>query len=246
MACAQTNVASADTAQPATSEPAAVQPASSSQGTSQQPSGASKRLFFAMPNFLTVENAGEVAPLTVGEKFKMTAQGSFDPFTMFWYAAEAGVSQLKNSDSAYGQGAEGYAKRFGEHFADGTIENFMTKAIFPSMLHQDPRYFQLGKGGFGHRTWYAVSRVFVTRGDNGNAQFNASEMLGAASAAGISAYTYHPRDDRSVAQAGSVMGTQVAYDALSFWLKEFWPDIRGKLHKSKSGSDSQAGEKPTE
>ncbi len=71
--------------------------------------------------------------------------------------------QWENSEPSYGQGAKGYAERYGVRFADGTIENFMTKAIFPSVLHQDPRYFQSGQGGFMHRTMYAVSRIFVTR-----------------------------------------------------------------------------------
>jgi|HubBroStandDraft_3_1064219.scaffolds.fasta_scaffold108467_2 hypothetical protein len=205
-------------------------------GSSQnESSGTSKdRLFFALPNFLTLENAGNVPPLTTGEKFKATAQGSFDYVEYFWYGALAGIAQAENTDPSYGQGAEGYAKRFGEKFADGTIQNFMTKAIFPSFLHEDPRYFQLGKGGFKHRTWYALSRLFVTRTDSGQNRFNYSEVLGGAAAAAISTYSYHPRDDRNLANAGVVWGSQMGYDALSLVLKEFWPDIRRKLRKSHS------------
>jgi hypothetical protein len=207
-----------------------------SQGDGQKgiPGTSKDRLFFALPNFLTLENAGNVPPLTAGEKFKVTARGTFDPVEFAWYGALAGIGQAENSDAAFGQGAEGYAKRYGEQFADGTIENFVTKAILPSVLHQDPRYFQLGSGRFLHRTLYAVSRIFVTRSDSGNSQFNVSEVFGAAAAAGISTFSYHPRDDRNLGSAVNVWGTQLAFDTLSNVVKEFWPDIRRKLHRSKS------------
>ena len=117
------------------------------------------RLFFALPNFLTLENAGNVPPLTVGQKFKVVARGSFDYIQIPWYAALAGISQAENSEPGYGQGAEGYGKRFGSAAADGTIENFMTSAILPSLLHQDPRFFQESEGDFGieHDTQLAAS-----------------------------------------------------------------------------------------
>lgn len=188
------------------------------------------RLFFALPNFLTVETK-HVPPLTVGQKFKVVARGSFDYIEIPWYGFLAGVSQAENSEPGYGQGAQGYGKRFGASFADGTIENFFTGAILPSVLHQDPRYYQLGKGGFWHRTGYAVSRIFVTRTDSGNRQFNYSEIVGSAAAAAISTYSYHPSSDRTLANTTSVWGTQVGYDTITIVVKEFWPDIRRKLKK---------------
>ena len=196
------------------------------------------RLFFMLPNFLTLENAENAPPLTAGEKFKATARGSFDPVQLLWYGAQAGISQVRDSDSPYGQGVEGYAKRFGVHFADGTIENFFTRAIYPSLFHQDPRYYQLGKGGFFHRAGYAVSRVFVTRSDSGNRQFNFSEVLGSGSAAAISAFTYHPDESHTFGSVADIWGTQVAWDTLSYAIKEFWPDIRHKLHHSSSAQSA--------
>lgn len=188
------------------------------------------RLFFALPNFLTVETKN-VPPLTVGQKFKVVARGSFDYIEIPWYAFLAGVSQAENSEPGYGQGAEGYGKRFGAAFADGTIENFFTGAILPSVLRQDPRFYQLGKGDFWHRTRYAVGRIFVTRTDSGKAQFNYSEIFGSAAAAAISTYSYHPRADRTLSTTASVWGTQVGYDTITIVVKEFWPDIRRKLKK---------------
>jgi hypothetical protein len=196
--------------------------------------GTSKdRLFYALPNFLTLENSGHVPPLTVGQKFKVVARGSFDYIQIPWYGFLAGISQAENSEPGYGQGAEGYGKRFGSAFADGTIENFMTGAILPSLLRQDPRFFQSGQGGFWHRTGYAVSRIFVTRTDSGHQQFNFSEVVGSAASAAISTYSYHPQADRTLSNTASVWGTQVGYDTLTIVIKEFWPDIRRKLSKKK-------------
>ena len=198
-----------------------------SEGTSKD------RLFFALPNFLTLENAGNVPPLTVGQKFKVVARGAFDPIQIPWYAALAGISQAENSEPGYGQGAEGYAKRFGSAAADGTIENFMTGAILPSLLRQDPRFFQESAGTFWHRTGYAVSRIFVIRSDSGHEQFNFSEICGSAAAAAISTYSYHPSADRTLSNTASVWGTQVGYDTITYVVKEFWPDVRRKMSKKK-------------
>ena len=203
-------------------------------GQGSQAAGTSKdRLFFALPNFLTLENVEKLPPLTTAEKFKVTAQSTFDPVQFFWYGAQSGISQYQNSEAGYGQGAEGYAKRYAAYFADGTIENLMTAAVFPSFLHQDPRYYQLGRGGFWRRTGYAVGRVILTRSDSGRSQLNYSEVLGSSTSAAISTFSYHPQEDRNLPNALSVWGTQVGYDALSYVIKEFWPDIRRKLRKAK-------------
>ena len=191
------------------------------------------RIFFTLPNFLTLENADHVPPLSVGEKFKVTARSSFDPVTFIWHGLQAGISQANNSEPGYGQGAEGYAKRYAQNFADGTIENFTTQAIFPSILHQDPRYFQSGQGGVKRRIIYAVKCIFVTRTDSGQSQANYSEFLGSSSAAAISTYSYHPRADRNLSTAADVWGSEVGFDTLNNLIKEFWPDIRRKLHRSK-------------
>ncbi len=197
-----------------------------------QTSGTSNdRLFFTLPNFLTLENANQVPPLTTGQKYKVVARSSFDYVEYFWYGSLAGISQAENSEPGYGQGAAGYGKRYGAAWADGTIENFLTSAAFPSLLRQDPRFFQSGHGGFWHRTRYAMSRVIITRGDSGRSQANFSEIVGSALAAGISTYSYHPRADRNVRNSLSVWGSQVGYDMLTYVVKEFWPDIRRKIRK---------------
>ena len=192
------------------------------------------RLMFALPNFLTLENGAHVPPLTTGQKFRVVVRSSFDYVQIPWYGFLSGISQAENSEPGYGQGAEGYGKRFGAAAADGTIENFMTSAIFPSVFHQDPRYFQLGKGSFVHRATYSVSRILITRTDSGHHQFNISEIFGSALAASISTYSYHPRADKTLSNTAEVWGTEVSYDTLTILLKEFWPDIRRKIRKKKN------------
>jgi hypothetical protein len=202
------------------------------------------RLFFALPNFLTVSKNGRIVPLTTKQKFQVVALGSFDYVQYPWYAFLSGISQAENSEAGYGQGWEGYGKRFGSALADGTIENFMTGAVLPSIFHQDPRFFPAGQGSFTHRAGYAVSRIFVTRGDTGRHEFNASEVLGSALSASISTYSYHPRSefvstpsnphlfipsDRTLKNTASVWGSQLGYDTLTIVVKEFWPDIHRKL-----------------
>jgi hypothetical protein len=189
------------------------------------------RLFFALPNFLTVDKNGKVIPLTAGQKFKVVARGSFDPVQIPWYAILAGISQAENSESGFGQGWEGYGKRVACYAADGTIQNFFVGAILPSIFRQDPRFFPSGKGGFFHRAGYAASRIVITRGDNGNRQFNVSEVLGSAMSSSISTYSYHPESDRTIGNVASVWVSQMGYDTITLMLKEFWPDIRRKIKK---------------
>jgi hypothetical protein len=189
------------------------------------------RLFWTLPNFLTVENAHNIPPLTAKQKFKVVLRSSFDPVEYPYIGFLAGISQAQDSEPAFGQGAAGYGKRYGAAFADNAIENFMTGAILPSLLHQDPRYYQLGQGSFRHRVIYAVSRLFVTRSDSGRREFNASEVLGSAASAAIATYSYHPVEDRTVPNTVSVWGTQVGWDAVAIGVKEFWPDIRRKVRR---------------
>ncbi|HXX28061.1 MAG TPA: hypothetical protein VEI99_06320 [Terriglobales bacterium] len=158
----------------------------------------------------------------------------------------AAISQASNGEPALGQGWKAYAKRYGTTASDSTVENFMVGAVFPSILGQDPRYYQSGQGSFFRRTGYSVSRIVVTRTDAGRRQFNYSEIFGAATAAAISTYTYHPRSayistpsnphmfvasERTFSNAVSTWGTQVGLDTITIVVKEFWPDIHRKISK---------------
>jgi hypothetical protein len=204
------------------------------------PGPSNTRLFYALPNFLTVEHAGKLPPLTPQQKFKLVARNTFDPVEFPWYGLQAGIGQSHNSEPSYGQGMAGYGRRFALTFADCTVENFMAGAILPSLFHQDPRFYRSGEGTVWRRTGYAASRVFITRGDSGREQFNFSEILGSALAAGIYTYGYHPPQDRTLRNAATGWGTQLAFHTLTIVVKEFWPDLRRKIsHTPESAVPSQ-------
>ena len=229
---------------PQTSAPVSQQepaPTPTGRGTPKIENGTSNdRLLFALPNFQSVEDAGKLPPLTAGQKYGLVARSAFDPVQGPWYAMLAGIGQATNSEKSFGQGAEGYGKRYGTVFADGIMENFMVGAILPAALHQDPRFYQTSKGSFTHRLGYAMSRIVRTYSDSGTPQFNYSEVLGSAMTATIASYSYHPRDDRHIGNIATVWVTQLSYDALSYVTREFWPDIRRKL----VGHKHQADPKP--
>ncbi|MBZ5601935.1 MAG: hypothetical protein LAO79_06490 [Acidobacteriia bacterium] len=169
--------------------------------------------------------------IPAGEKYKLAAQDAFDPFSWAITGIYAGVAQWGDNYAGYGQGAQGYAKRYGAAFADGAIGSFMTEAVFPTLLHQDSRYFRMGEGRAWKRVGYAVTRVVVTHSDRGNWQFNTSEIAGNAAAAGI-ANLYYPRGSRGLDETLEKFAVNVVSDAGFNVLKEFWPDMRRKiLHK---------------
>lgn len=231
----------------------------STQGASSQGKVAgtsNDRLLYALPNFLTLQQSAKLPPLTAKQKFKVVALGNFDPVQYPWWGLLSGISQADDDDPAYGQGWAAYAKRYATTAGDSTVENFMTGAVFPSILHQDPRFYQSSPGGYAHRAGYAVSRIVVTRSDSGKSQFNYSEVFGAGLAAAISTYSYHPRSttistptnphlfvpsERTLGNTASVWETQVGLDTITIVIKEFWPDIHHKLsHKSGHGAASGA------
>jgi hypothetical protein len=187
------------------------------------------RLFYVMANYATVEHTDEFAPLSAKTKFKLSAKTMSDPVTVSFIGMMALMGQARDSDPSYGQGLQGYVKRYGTSFADTGIGTLMTTSVFPTVLHQDPRYFQLGAGSTWHRVMYAVSRIFVTRADNGEVQFNYSEIVGNAMAAGIS-NTYHPQSQRTLGNTLKVWGTDMMLNTACNVAKEFWPDIRRKIH----------------
>ena len=195
-------------------------------------------MFFVMPNYLTVENKGSVPSLHWKEKFAMTAKGAFDPYEFTIVGILAGIRQAENAYPGFGQGAAGYGKRYGAAFADQVDGNMMVGAVYPSLLRTDPRYFQLGKGGFVHRFGYAISRIFVTEKDSGGETVNISEFAGNATAIGIS-NLYYPAANRSVSSNLNNWGVQMGVDAFGNELKEFWPDIHRLISKHRHPNRAQ-------
>jgi hypothetical protein len=206
-----------------TSSPAAIQNSDSAK----PPDPSDKRLFGIIPNYRTSPSLDHYQPIPVKEKFKIARDDSFDRGTIALAAAFAGEGQLSNSNPSFGQGVKGYGHYFATAYSDLVIGDFMTEALYPAILHQDPRYFRRGSGSGWSRLGYAAGQIFWTRTDSGGKQFNYSEIIGNSTAVAIST-AYYP-EGRDVSSAVSKLGTQVGVDMVGNILKEFWPDIHRKF-----------------
>ncbi len=188
-----------------------------------------KRILGIIPNYRTYPSLKEYKPISAKEKFGIATQDAFDRGTFALAAAFAGYSQLTNANPSFGQGIEGYSHYFVTSFADWSIGDYMTEAVFPVMLHQDPRYFRRGTGSGRSRLFYAVGQLVWTRTDSGGHMFNFSEIGGNAAATAIS-QAYYP-ENRTAGNAVTKLGIQVGMDAASNIMKEFWPDLHRKLSR---------------
>jgi Carboxypeptidase regulatory-like domain len=178
-----------------------------------------QRVFGVLPNFYSsyIWNA---APLNTRQKFNLAFHSITDPVEFLGTGIIAGAEQANNTFPGYGQGTQGYAKRYGAAYADDVLGRMIGSAILPSVLHQDPRYFYEGSGTKRSRIFYALSRAVVTRGDNGHAQPNYSHVLGSFAAGGIS-NLYHPAGDRGVSLTLSNGLIETAGSAVDNLLREF-------------------------
>jgi hypothetical protein len=189
-----------------------------------------QRLLGIIPNFFTVYDHDAV-PLTAKQKLELTAKTWFDPSSFVIGGIIAGVWQAENTHKGFGQGAQGYAKRYGASFADyGTsmlLENVVTTTIF----RQDPRYFYKGTGTNRSRALYAISRTFVCRGDNRKDQFCYSSLVNRLATGFLTNY-YYPADDRD--KSGAILrnsAASIGFDALGNLFEEFLSrKITRKIH----------------
>jgi Carboxypeptidase regulatory-like domain len=154
-----------------------------------------QRVLGLLPNFY-VSYLPNAVPLSSKQKFRLAWKTVTDPFTLVFVAGAAGVEQAQDHFAEYGQGAQGYGKRFGAGYADAFAGTFIGGAIFPSLLKQDPRYFYKGTGSTRSRTLYAIANALICKGDNGRWQANYSNILGSLAAGGIS-NIYYPAQDRN-------------------------------------------------
>src|SRR5216684_1945844 len=153
-----------------------------------------QRVLGVVPNFYVsyVQNA---LPLSSKQKFELAWKTTVDPVTFGVTGVIAGIQQAQNDFSGYGQGAQGYAKRYGASYADVVAGTLIGSAILPSLLKQDPRYFYKGSGSKRSRILYAIANSVICKGDDGHWQANYSGILGSLAAGGIS-NLYYPAKDR--------------------------------------------------
>lgn len=190
---------------------------------------APKRIFGIIPNYRTYPAERDYRAISQRKKFSIALEDSFDRGTFVLAAGFAGERQLTDNTPSFGQGLTGYARYLGTAYGDLVIGNFMTEAIYPALLHQDPRYFRRGTGSAWSRVRYAVSRIFWTRTDSGGSTFNFSEVGGNATAVAI-ANAYYP-DNRTAGAAVSALAIQLGIDTAGNLLKEFWPDLSHALSR---------------
>lgn len=186
-----------------------------------------KRLFGIIPNYRADQAQDTYKPLTVAEKYRIARSDSFDWPNYPLLAGFALQSQVAAGGFSHNGGFTGFTQYYARAFGDQIIGSYVTEAILPSLLHEDPRYFRLGAGTFWHRTYYAASRILVTRVDSGKTRFYVSEIAGNAAVVAITS-SYYP-DSRSPSEAGERFAMALGNDAISNLMTEFWPDIKRRL-----------------
>ncbi len=154
-----------------------------------------QRLLGVIPNFY-VTYEPDAAPLTKKQKLQLGWKFTIDPVSFAIAGLAAGIEQANNSYPGYGQGAEGFGKRYGAAYADFVSGVFFGNVIFPAVFKQDPRYFYKGTGTKKSRLLYALANAVICKGDNGHWQPNYSNVLGSLAAGGLS-NLYYPASDRN-------------------------------------------------
>lgn len=154
-----------------------------------------QRIFGAIPNFY-VSYAPHPVPLTPKQKFELAWKTLIDPVTFAATGMIAGIEQAQDDFGGYGQGSQGYAKRYAAAYGNAIVGTTIGNAILPVLLKQDPRYFYKGTGTTRSRALYATANAVICKGDNGRWQPNYSAILGGAAAGGISNF-YYPSADRN-------------------------------------------------
>jgi hypothetical protein len=153
-----------------------------------------QRVIGVFPNFFVTYEPNP-APLTAAQKFQLGWKTFFDPVPILFSAAGAGIQQARNNYPEYGQGVEGYAKRFGANYADRVDSVLIGHVVMQSAFHQDPRYFYKGTGTFASRALYAIATAFISKGDNGHWQPAYADVLGGTASYALSTL-YRPGTSR--------------------------------------------------
>jgi hypothetical protein len=153
-----------------------------------------QRVLGVIPNYY-VTFEPNAAPITTKHKFELAWKSASDPVTLVGVGVLAGIGQAGDRWGAYGQGAQGYAKRYGASYANVFASTFIGGAVMPSILKQDPRYFYKGSGSKRSRILYAAASSVICKGDNGRWQPNYSNVVGSFAGAGLQA-AYLPANDR--------------------------------------------------
>jgi hypothetical protein len=178
-----------------------------------------QRLIGIVPNFYT-SYIYDAAPLTTKQKFSLATHSVFDPYELGSNGINAGIGQAKNRYPGYEQGPEGYTRRYAAAFGDSLTRNYLSRALLPSLLHQDPRYFYQGSGSTKSRLMHALSFSVVLRGDNGRNMPNYSFFIGTIGS-GLISNLYYPHTDRRAGLVFTNLAISIAERAGESLFREF-------------------------
>jgi len=181
------------------------------------------RIFGIIPNYRTSPTLADYAPLTPHTKFHMAAEDAFDRGTFVLAGLFAAQAQWTQAAPSFGHGIGAYGRYYSAALTDLVVGDFMTEAVYPRLLHQDPRYFRRGTGSVWRRLGYAAGQIAWTHNDSGAAWFNVSEIVGNATAVAVGD-AYYP-DSRTWSRNVSRWSWQIGTDMAANILKEFWPDL---------------------
>ncbi len=192
-----------------------------------------KRVLGLVPNFRTVSADIKLPPMSPKDKFIIAGKDTFDYSALFVAGIQAGFAMNSKSYPEFGQGLKGYGQYYWHTLADTVDENFFVGGIGPIVFKQDNRFYTLGHGSFGKRSFYAVTRVLVTRKDDGNETFNFSEVIGSGASSGLSTLWY-PKQYQTWTKVGQKWLTSDLIDCFNFWWKEWWPTANKYVFHQKS------------
>lgn len=181
--------------------------------------------------------------LDAHDKFNLFVQHAADPLSFIGAAWDAGTAHMDNDDRRFGQGSAGYGKRYAAAVTDNVSGDFFSTFLYPSLFHQDPRYYRMGQGPANERLAHALAHRFVSRSDSGKRMPNYSEWFGTVSSKALS-NVYHPGNPRGFAPTASRVGFSVANDMAWDVLREFWPEVARKFKLPFHAHDSVANKAP--
>jgi len=208
------------------------EPADSRQRAPEKSSGQRSLELIARRSWFYPDLARTSGPLTAGEKFKLFLDTSMSPPQILVSAAAAGISEARGTLAGYGQGGEGFGKRFGSSMASNASSHFFGTFLLPAALHEDPRFFVRFNGGWKLRVGHALKRTLVIRTDEGGSRFNVPGTLGPLLAEGL-ANTYLPDSERTAGKTFERFGVRIAFGAANNLLREYWPTIFKNLRIGK-------------
>jgi hypothetical protein len=194
--------------------------------------GKTERVLGLAPSYGVVNNPATAKPLTPRQKFRLFYRQATDPYHFISIGISAGFGQATDSLPEYGQGAQGYGKRYGAALADSTAAGFFGTFLLPSLLHEDPRYFRQGSGTTRSRLWHAAKTSLITRHDDGSRCINYSNIVSGFFGSAIG-NAYYPEQERELETTLQRGADHIPTASINAIVSEFWPDIHDRIFKKK-------------